>query len=331
MEKEFLSLIQKNFPITERPFVKLAEEIGTEEEEVINLYKKLKEDKIIRQTSAIFDTKALGYKSSLVAFKVSDIDKAAEIINRHPGVSHNYERSHNYNLWFTIAVAPDSKLGLEKSIELLAEITGAESYIILPTKKMFKISVQLDVKGDRAKKERVQHAKKEPMDLLPIHYEIIKGLQKDIEPTPTPFANLVNSLEIDYEMLINEAERFKNAGIMRRFATILYHRKAGFTANAMVVWKVPEESAEEIGKIVASYSAVSHCYLRPVYPNWPYPLFSMVHGKSKEEVEAIVQEIADEIGVYEYDYLYSTREFKKVRINYFSPEFEEWESNFLAK
>jgi len=333
MEKEFLTLIQKEFPITEYPFKKLADSLGAKEQEVIDLYKRLKEEKIIRQTSAIFDTKSLGYKSSLVAFKVddNDIEKAAEIINTHPGVSHNYERNNQYNLWFTIAVAPDSKLGLEKSVEILAEQAKAKSYILLPTKKMFKISVQLDVKGDRAKKEKISHKKREPMELEPIHYEMIKGLQKDIEPIQRPFDNIVNSLGIDYEYLKSVAKQMKRAGIMRRFATILYHRKAGFSANAMVVWKVPEESSEEIGKIVASYSAVSHCYLRPVYPNWPYPLFSMVHGKSKDEVESVVNEIAEEIGVDEYDFLYSTREFKKVRINYFLPEFKRRERDFLVK
>ena len=325
MEKEFLTSIQKSFPISRRPFADLARELGSEEEEILKLYGRLKDEKVIRQTSAIFDTKSLGYKSSLVAFKVDEIEKAAGIINEHPGVSHNYERNNPYNLWFTIAVAPDSKFGLERTVELLAEKADAEEFIILPTKKMFKISVQLDVKGDRAKKETVKRAKKEPMTLEPIHFEMIKGLQKDIEPVAEPFAPIVDTLGIDYKTLATEAERMKKAGLMRRFAAILYHRKAGFTANAMVVWKVPEERAEEIGETVAAYSAVSHCYLRPVYPNWPYPLFSMVHGKSKEEVEAIVEEMANEIGVEEYDCLYSTREFKKVRIDYFSPAFEKWE------
>ncbi len=326
LEKEFLTRIQKGFPIVKRPFAQLAEELGSDGERLIDLYKRLKEEKIIRQTSAIFDTKSLGYRSSLVAFKAPDIDKAAEIVNAHPGVSHNYERNNPFNLWFTIAVAPDSKLGLEKTVDILAERTGVEEYVILPTKKMFKISVQLDLKGDRAKKERVKRRAKEPMRMEPLHYEMVRWLQKDIAPVAEPFAEAVEALGIDYERLKKESDRMQRAGIMRRFAAILYHRRAGFTANAMVVWKVPEERAEAIGETVAAYSAVSHCYLRPVYPEWPYPLFSMVHGKSKEEVEKIVEEIAREIGVEEYDYLYSTREFKKVRIEYFSPEFEAWES-----
>ncbi len=329
MEKEFLTLIQKRFPITKRPFAELADALGSGEEEVLALYKRLKEEKVIRQTSAIFDTKSLGYRSSLVAFDVPDIDKAAAVVNAHPGVSHNYERDHDFNLWFTLAVAPDSRLGLEKSVEILAQEAGARRFVILPTKKMFKISVQLDVKGDRAKKERLARVEKEPMALEPIHYAMIQGLQKDIEPTLELFTPLAESLGVGIDTLASEAERMQKAGIMRRFAAILYHRKAGFTANAMVVWKVPEDRAEAIGETVAAYSAVSHCYLRPVYPEWPYPLFSMVHGKSKEAVEGIVEEMAQEIGIDEYAYLYSTREFKKVRIQYFSPEFAKWEAPYL--
>ncbi len=325
MEKEFLTRIQKDFPVVKRPFALLAEELGATESELMSLYRKLCDEKVIRQTSAIFDTKSLGYKSSLVAFKVDDIEKAAEIINAHPGVSHNYERDHDFNLWFTIASPPDSTLGLEKTVELLAEKTQAEEYLILPTKKMFKISVQLDMKGDRAKKEKMAKKKKIPMTLEPLHYELIHSLQKNIEPTEEPFAELVERVGIDYETLQREVKRMQDAGIMRRFAAILYHRKAGFTANAMVVWRVPEERAESIGETIAAYSAVSHCYLRPTFPSWPYPLFSMVHGKSKEEVETIVGEMANEIKIEEFRYLYSTREFKKVRIEYFSPAFKEWE------
>ncbi|BAF70881.1 siroheme decarboxylase subunit alpha [Nitratiruptor sp. SB155-2] len=328
MEKELLTLIQKEFPVTKRPFAHLANELGVTEEEVLDTYRKLKEERIIRQTSAIFDTKSLGYRSSLVAFQVDDIEKAAAFVNTHPGVSHNYERDHDFNLWFTIAVEPDSRLGLEKTVALMAQRTNAKEYIILPTKKMFKIQVQLDVAGKKSKKEKVTKKKKIDFELEPVHYKLIKELQEDIEPVAEPFEKIVQKLGLSYEELQQEVQRLQDGGYMRRFASILYHRKAGFNANAMVVWSVDEEKAQEIGQKVAEFSAVSHCYLRPTYPNWPYPLFSMIHGKSKEEVEAVVKEIEAEIAPKEYRYLYSTREFKKQRIRYFSDAFKEWEQQY---
>jgi DNA-binding Lrp family transcriptional regulator len=193
---------------------------------------------------------------------------------------------------------------------------------------MFKIKVHLDVKGDRAKKEKVERKKRIKMELEPMHIELIKLLQEDIEPTQRPFERVVEALGADYDWLAAEAQRLQDSGIMRRFASILYHRKAGFTANAMVVWDVDEARAEEIGERVAAYSAVSHCYLRPTYPSWPYSLFSMIHGRSRDEVEAVVEEIAKEIEPRDYRYLYSTREFKKQRIKYFSPEFAAWEERY---
>jgi len=227
-----------------------------------------------------------------------------------------------------LAVPSDSLFGLEKSVDILSKKTAAKESIILPTKKMFKISVQLDLKGDRAKKEKVKKKEKIELELTDFRIELIKRLQKDIEAAATPFEHIVDELGIDYDILAKEVELLKKAGIMRRFASILYHRNAGFKANAMVVWKIPEEKAEEIGERVAAYSAVSHCYLRPVYPNWPYPLFSMIHGKSKEEVEEVVKDISEETGIKEYSYLYSTREFKKQRFDYFSPKFREWELKY---
>lgn len=328
MEKEFLSLIQKEFPVVQRPFKELAKRLNSNEEEVLKLYKKLKDDKIIRQTSAIFDTKSLGYKSSLVAFKAENIENCAEFINTHPGVSHNYERDNPFNLWFTIAVPPDSKLGLEKTVQVLAKNSNVREYIILPTIKMFKISVQLDVSGKKAKKEKVKNGKKIKIDLEPIHFELIKYLQEDIKPTKEPFKEVVETLDIDYTTLQKETKRLQDGGYLRRFASILYHRRAGFLANAMVVWRVDEKIAQDVGQKIAEYSAVSHCYLRPTYPSWPYPLFSMIHGRSKDEVENIVSEISKEIGIDEYHYLYSTREFKKQRIKYFSPKFALWERKY---
>ncbi len=330
-ENELLFQMQNSFPMVEKPFEVIANTLKITEEEVLTTVRKLKEEEIIRQTSAIFDTKRLGYKSSLVAFKVAEnkIDEAVKIINAHPGVSHNYLRNHDYNIWFTMAVAPDSKLGLEKTVEILKERTHAEDAIILPTLKMFKISVKMDTTGKRAKKEKLKKLANKTIELTPEHIEVIKVLQKDIDIIPEPFKKSIELLGISYERFFELAHEFKDSGVMRRFATILNHRKAGFGANAMSVWAVPKEQGEAIGKKMAEFSAVSHCYLRPSYPNWPYNLFAMVHAKTQEECDSLIDEMAKESGLTNYSKLYSTVEFKKQRLVYFDESFNKWEQEAL--
>ncbi len=328
MKNEILSIIQKNFPLVKKPFEQIADTLGLDEEEIINILKEEKQNKIIRQISAIFDTKSLGFKSSLVAFvvKKEDIDTTVEIINAHPGVSHNYERDHKFNIWFTIAIDPNSKLGLEKSVEILAEEANVKEFIMLPTLKLFKISVKLDTTGKDAKKEKIKKQIKKDITLTPLHYDIIKLIQEDIDIVSEPFKHIINTLDIDYDTLFKNLTQLQEAGVMRRFAAILNHRKAGFNANAMTVWDVDEKDGDKIGAKAAEFSAVSHCYLRPKYPNWPYNLFTMIHGKTKEETNTVIKEIANEIQYKTKRALYSTREFKKVRLKYFTPSFLEWEN-----
>jgi len=331
MKSELLSIIQKKFPLTSRPFATIADELDSDEETILRLLTIEKENKIIRQISPIFDTKSLGYSSSLVSFKIKRefIDEAVKIINAHPGVSHNYEREHTFNIWFTLAVAPDSKLGLQKTVEILAQKTNASEYIMLPTLKLFKIAVKLNTTGNDAKKERVERHKRTFIELTPLHHKVIALAQYDIPIISEPFKDVVEKLNISYDEFFKILNELKDAGVMRRFAGILNHRKAGFNANAMVVWDVDEKRGEEIGKKAAEFSAVSHCYLRPKYSNWPYNLFTMVHGKTTEETNAIIKDMASEIEHFARRPLYSTREFKKVRIEYFSPRFEEWEESFV--
>jgi DNA-binding Lrp family transcriptional regulator len=327
LENEILYKIQTDFPLVERPFEDLAKKLDIREDEVINIIKKNKENKIIRQTSAIFDTKRLGYKSSLVAFKVSSefIDNAAKIINAHPGVSHNYLRDNEFNIWFTLAVAPDSSLSLEESVEILKRRSGAKEALILPTIKMFKIAVKMDTTGKAAKKEKVKKRAFKEIELTKKHIDVIKELQKDIAVVSEPFKRSIELLNMSYDEFFNIANELKESGVMRRFAAILNHRKAGFGANAMSVWEVPNEKAEAIGKELASFSAVSHCYLRPSFPQWRYNIFAMVHAKSKDECNRLIDEMAKEVKISNYSKLYSTKEFKKQRLVYFSDAFREWE------
>jgi len=150
VDRRLLDLLQRDFPLTARPFAAIGERLGLPEEEVLARVRCLKgpdKGRLIRQISAIFDTSALGYKSTLVAMQAppDEVERAAAAINRHPGVSHNYQRDHTWNLWFTLAVPPDE--ALETAVQALADEAGSYPYRLLPALRVFKIGVQLDMEG----------------------------------------------------------------------------------------------------------------------------------------------------------------------------------------
>jgi siroheme decarboxylase len=331
-DKDILNLLQRELPLEREPFAAIGREVGLPGDEVIRRIETLKRSRVIRQISAIFDTRVLGYQSCLVAVKIpkDKLNAGAKAINSHPGVSHNYERNNELNLWYTVAVPPDSRLGLENTVDVLHRISGAEKTRILPTLKLFKIGVTLDMNmGATAKKEAPQYGEADRQgadrNVTEDDKAAIRVLQEDIPLTPRPFDLWGEQAGMTAEELIERAHDFQRRKIMRRFSAVLYHRKAGFRANAMGVWKVPDERIEEVGNMFAQYQAVSHCYQRPVYEDWPYALFSMVHGRSVEECESVLTAMSEESGLTDYASLYSTREYKKTRVRYFTPEMEAWE------
>ena len=334
LDRKLLNLMQGSFPIAARPYEHVASLAEVPEAEVMSRVQHLLDKRIIRQVTPIFDTRALGYSSMLVAAKVDPEHphRAAQVINEHPGVSHNYLRNHEFNLWFTIATEPDSKLGLEGTLEVLAREAGAESVRQLPTLKLFKIRMDLEMEGDTAALSSAVEAK-EPIELDPQPYDerdiaVIRALQGDMPVVSEPYAAAAAALAMTQESFLDHLAGMQERGILRRVAAILYHRRAGFSANGMGVWKVPEEQIGEIGRRMAAVRGISHCYQRPTYADWPYSVFTMAHGRSKEECDAVLTAIAEQTGIHERATLYSSTEFKKIRLLYFTDDFKDWERKY---
>jgi siroheme decarboxylase len=336
LDKRLLNLMQGSFPIATRPYQHVAAEAGIAEEDVIDRVQRLLEQRIIRQVTPIFDTRALGYSSMLVAAKVDPDNpwRAAKVINEHPGVSHNYLRNHDFNIWFTIATEPDSPLGLERTLEVLGEIAGADSIRQLPTLKLFKIRMDLEMEGGTdalAKAVEVAppaETERQPYDEQDI--AVIRALQGDLPVIPEPFAPAAEELGMGQDELLDHLERMQERRLLRRVAAILFHRRAGFSANGMGVWKVPDERIMELGPQMAAYRGISHCYQRPTYKDWPYSIFTMAHGRSKDECDAILDSIADSTGIDQRSTLYSSTEFKKIRLLYFTEDYRDWERKYAG-
>ncbi|MEX0993109.1 MAG: Lrp/AsnC family transcriptional regulator [Solirubrobacterales bacterium] len=338
-DKQLLNLLQSKFPLDERPFAIVGELAGMDEREVLDRTQRLLDQRIIREITPIFDTPALGYSSMLVAAKVdaSHPHRAAAVINEHPGVSHNYLRNHEFNLWFTIATPPDSKLGLEGTLEVLGKRCGASSMRQLPTITMFKISMNLEMeKGTDALAAAAEATKplpREPVSLDEFDIAYIRALQGPMEVRSDAYAPCATKLGVSVEQVLEHGRKMIERRALRRVAAILFHRRAGFSANGMGVWSVPAEQVAELGPRMAAVRGISHCYQRPTYADWPYSVFTMAHGRSKQECDAVLDGVATVCGLTGDGRatLYSSTEYKKVRLRYFTADYAAWESKVLSR
>jgi DNA-binding Lrp family transcriptional regulator len=335
-DKQLLNAMQGRFPLEIRPYAAVATDVGMTEDEVIARVQELLDDRIIRQVTPIYDTRAFGYGSMLVAAKV-DAEHPwgpAKIVNSHPGVTHNYLRNHEFNMWFTIAVEEDSKLGLQGTLDVLQELTGAESIRQLPTLELFKIRMDLEMSD--GKSLNTQGEIQEAAPSLRVAYDdfdraVVRATQGDLPVTREPYADAAAELGITQQALLDHMAGMKERNLLRRVAAILFHRRAGFSANGMGVWQVPEDRIAEVGPRMAAFRGISHCYQRPTYPDWPYALFTMAHGRSKEECDGILDAIEAEIDCIEArSTLYSSTEFKKIRLLYFTDDFKRWEQEYAG-
>ncbi len=318
-DRRLLNLLQSEFPLAPKPFAEIGKRLGITEVEVIEKVRRLKAEKVIRQISAIFDSRALGYQSTLAAFQVPEdrIEEVAASINLQTGVSHNYARNHAYNLWFTLTVPPGGDPRAD--VERLAGENGISRFLYLPPLHVFKVAVQFDMVGMESQSQaRAEVASPESIpEAGTIDPSLVKQLQQDLELVPQPFASQARAVGLSENELLERASVFQKNGVMRRFAAVLHHRKAGFAANGMGIWIVPQGRVEEVGKVIASFAQVTHCYERPTYPDWPYNLFSMIHSQTPEGCRQVAQEISGETGITDFDLLFSTREYKKARVKYF--------------
>ncbi|MGE5610184.1 MAG: AsnC family transcriptional regulator [Bacillota bacterium] len=342
LDARLLNVLQEEVPLVDRPFAEVARRLGIAEEEVLTRITALKTSPhaIIRQISAIFDTKSLGYQSTLVAAKIEPhhLDEAVRIINAHPGVTHNYLRNHAYNLWYTLAVPPDSRLGLQPTLDILHRQSHAQATRMFPTLKLYKIGVSFDLSADTevttqstlrgfSEEDRAQ-APSTP--LTDADKRMIRVLQQDLPLTPTPFDAWAEEAHVSPQELLSAARTYLAQHRMRRFSAVLHHRQAGFSANGMGIWAVPPAQQDAFGQLAASFAAVSHCYLRPTYEDWPYSIFTMVHAKSEPDCHTVLRAISQATGVTEYAALFSSKEFKKLRLRYFLGDIEAWETQQLV-
>lgn len=323
-EKWLLEEIQRDIPLVTHPFEYIGDRCGISGQDVIEKLKHFTKQGIIRELSALFNAPGLGYKSTLVAVKSEEhaIDTLAERINRHPGVSHNYLRENQYNIWFTLTVKRDYDFNGE--LKKLFDGIHPVEYLVLPSLKIFKIGVQLPFTDNKpVQTGHVPTQPKKEVKLSELDKRLVMRLQESLPIVAMPWEKIANALKIDEQTLFHLIRRLKEEGAIKRISAVLRHRRVGFRANGMACFQVPQRSIDTAGRCLARYPEVSHCYQRQTYPEWKYSLYAMVHKKQKEECLSIINEMAQKISCNDFLVLFSEKEFKKARVKYFLEQSEE--------
>jgi DNA-binding Lrp family transcriptional regulator len=318
-DRELLGALQDEIPFVSTPYAFIGQAIDMSEKEVIKRTERLRGDGAIKALSPQFDTRALGYRSCLVAARVNPdrIDDAASIVSAHPGVTQNYRRNNSFNLWFTVFVSPLSKIGLDKTIDILGQQADCDVVRPLPTLRLYKSSA--------TDGETHSDLPNESVPLTPMEIEAVRLLQHELPLQPRPFDVLARGMSIGADDLLAAAKAMAKRGQIRRFCAHVQTRKSGFAASAMGVWVVPQDDVDAYAAKLAQHRAVSHCYLRPVYDDWPYNLYTTVHARSVDECESIINDLAADTGLTQKQALFPTKEYKKSRVSFFSRDAEEWE------
>ncbi|MFW6189139.1 MAG: radical SAM protein [Planctomycetota bacterium] len=320
LDRRIMTLIQTSLPVQRRPYHGLAEELGAEPDRVLGRVRRLRESGRIRRIGPVFDSKRLGYVSTLVAARIPPErrQQVAERVSELPAVTHNYRREHDYNLWFTLTARSEREL--EELVEMLRRETGLPDFHQLSAVAVYKRRVVFQLSKDVSTGKARSLEEREPVELTEQQKELVRLLQDDLPVKAEPFAEVAERLGRPLEQVLQQIRQWVEAGVVRRFGAVVSHRKVGYSANGMAVFRVPEDEVDEAGRALAEREDVTHCYRRPTAPGWPYNLFGMVHGRSQEEVRDRVKAIAEEWGLEEYDILFSTTEYKKTSMRYFTEE-----------
>jgi DNA-binding Lrp family transcriptional regulator len=319
-DRKLLSLLQVEFPLSREPYADLGLRLGVDRDEVIRRIKQLREMGIIRQISPVLDARRLGYQPTLVAMRVeeAELERAEQLIVDHPGISHGYERDHYFNLWFTLATPAEANT--ESELERLTGSIGAEATFTLSAVKVFKIGAYFAIDGEeQAAVGTLAKSGKAPSEEVKLSRTdrlIINELQQDLPLIHTPFSAMAARLGTDENQFLAQCQSLKQRSIMRRFGAAVNHRRAGFKANGMTCWIASQEKVDAAGRMLGQLKEVSHCYERKTNPLWPYNLFAMMHGYTKEACQEIAGKVSAETGLGDYVMLFSTRELKKTRVKY---------------
>ncbi|MDD5388015.1 MAG: AsnC family transcriptional regulator [Gallionellaceae bacterium] len=346
---------QRDFPLVSRPYAELAHRLGISEAEVISRLRQLAESGTVSRIGAVFRPHTLGWSTlAAVAVAPDRIESVAKSISAYSEINHNYEREHDFNLWF-VATAP-TRERVAQVLDEIGELAGGP-VLDLPMQEDFHIDLGFDLlpsppgggaggegaariqratpiqasfplpspppRGEGARRPHLDPTRRrnepEEISLEPADYTLASALEGGLTLSPRPYAALATRLGWREEAVLTRLARLIDLGVIRRFGIVVRHRELGYHANAMVVWDVPDAEVPIVGRALAGQRAVTLCYQRPrCLPHWRYNLFSMLHGQDRG---AVLEELARLRGKLGLDHLvceplFSHRRFKQCGARY---------------
>ena len=316
IDRRLLNILQTEIPLRREPFGAIANVLGITEQDTIQRVNGLKSSRMIRYISPIFNAGSLGYISTLVAVSVPEdrVEEAVRIVNALPGVSHNYQRKHYYNLWFTLTL-PEN-VDREEVLQKLNDEIEPETIMDLPALRRFKARAFFDMEGRGHLPADTPAEEPEAVPLTVTDWAVILELQRDLPVVSRPFDVMARNAGFSVDEFLTRCRSLKERGVIKRYNAALRQKKAGFTANAMVCWSVPDELVKKAGRKMSAIDEVSHCYERVTNEDWPYNLYTMIHARTPRECRDIIKRIAEGTDISQHAALFTVREFKKERVSY---------------
>ena len=320
---QLATVIQDSVPFTREPYREIAKKLNVQEALVIEQLEKWSSEGKLREICGVFEGEALGYESALAVGRVAenDLDRVATILSEHPTITHNYKRNHDLNLWFTIAVPKE--IGITSSLQVLSDLTGVKKFHAMTRTETFKIGVKFDLHAKENKTTKKIKQKVQPLNITAKGKLFVRALQTDLPFQSRPYKIIADKFNLDEEELINFGLQHQKK-LIRRYGGTFRHRKLGVQGNGMVVWNVDKKQLKKVGEALSQQPEVSHCYARNQIKDFPYTLYSMIHGPNQQHCKEVAKRVSDKLKIRDYIILFSTQEFKKCRLRYFLPELDIW-------
>ncbi len=319
LTRHLLNNFQREFPLNPEPFERIARELDTSSTTVLEHLRELQVSGVVSRVGPVFRPNTIG-ASTLAAMAVppGELEDIAAIINRFPQVNHNYEREHRYNLWFVVTA--EDRQAIDGTLQEISRQTGYD-VMSLPLLKDYHIDLGFKMPLEH-RQELARLKDMPPAEGLAGDGEqandsaedLIEAIQGGLPLVPRPYLEIANRLGCTEETVIDRLREMLEVGIIKRLGVVVRHHELGYRANAMVVWDVPDDRVDRIGRQLGDQDCVTLCYQRPRrLPDWPYNLFCMVHGQDRDEVLACIDRIADAVGIWAipHEVLFSGRRFRQ--------------------